>query len=222
MPSADSSGDDRGGCRGAGIAGHAQPQELLHQPHARAAVRAAQSHLAQRLVLDRADALLGDQQRHREVARGRRRRRRVQPVGLARRIHRRIEFQPPAAEIERARPDADAARPGAGAYHIAVVRRTGGTDDVDGFQPQRLAGDGGGLVAVRLQRHPPLLADDGAVLPCGIERDPRKIGCHVSILRAFLGRLCCARLPVSWSAQAGHVFPAPREAQTWVAGLRRP
>ena len=103
----------------------------------------------------------------------------IAAAGLRREIERLVELQPPAAEIENSGIDADAARSSAGTDLVAVVKRPGGPDDVDGLQPQRLARQSRSLVVVGLQRHPALLGDDRAVLPGGIVGDPCDVGDHV-------------------------------------------
>jgi hypothetical protein len=57
-------------------------------------------------------------------------------------------------------------------------QRAARPDDVERLQPQRLQRDGRGLVEVGLQRHPPLLGDDGTVVAGGIETDPGAVTGH--------------------------------------------
>src|ERR1700683_5705123 len=78
-------------------------QKFLHQAHARGGVGTAERDFAQCLILDGADALLGEQQGNRKIACG-------DAiffvcVGLGRYIDRLMEFQSPTAEIEGARMD---------------------------------------------------------------------------------------------------------------------
>src|SRR5262249_45066039 len=165
---------------GAGLAGGGTGGELVPRPGARRGVRPAEGARGRGLVLGRGDGLLVEQQRHEEILLELRRRRLIEPVGLAGKVDRLVELEPPAAEVEDARPDADPAGALAAAGQVAVVGRAGRTDHVDGLESQRLARDRRGLVGVRLERHAALLGDDRAVLSGRIVADPGSVGGHVS------------------------------------------
>ena len=152
---------DQGCAGGAGVAIEREAQETLHQPTARGAVRAAERDLAQRLILT-AQTLCSVSSRATSkfsldptIA--------FPPDCGGRSCL--VELQAPAAKIENPGMDAHVAGSSACADFVAVAERAGGSDDVHGFQTQRLNCKSCGLVVVCFRRYPALLGDDGAVLP---------------------------------------------------------
>ena len=165
---------------GAGVVLRGDGNNVLHQTGARGRVRAAESNLAQRLILDRLHLLLGDEEGddvERSLSLRPKLRRLIDPLRLVGDRHSLGEAHAPSADVHDAGTYGEIPA-GVDRDQVAVVRRAGRADDVDGFVPQSLAGDDRLFVDIGLKRDAALLCDHRAVFPCLVITDACAIASH--------------------------------------------